>query len=314
MGNAGPSTAKQSGSGIAFALGLKWGHSGMQGWRASMEDAHFAIPSMPGEGWETHAGFGVLDGHGGADVAKFCASQLPHMIASHPSNDPPHAIIMSFYKMDEVLREMPTIDADGQGCTACCCLLNKDYIICGNAGDSRAVLCRGGKAVPLSEDHKPSDRREQNRISKAGGVVVSVGGGCPRVNGDLNLSRSLGDLRHKQDKSLNAAEQIITSTPDVRTFHRQPNDEFMLLACDGVWDVLSNEDAIGFIRERLPMTPNTNVSLSQILEELLDACLSPDLRSTGGIGGDNMTAVLVCFDNAEIKWGVRHITSLLGCS
>lgn len=287
----------------------------MQGWRASMEDAHFAIPGLPGQGWEGTAAFGVLDGHGGSDVAKFCANRLPQMIADQSSHDPSNALTAAFYKLDEVLRETPNIDAESQGCTAVVSCVSKEHIIVANAGDSRAVLCRGGKAVALSEDHKPSLAREKNRIARAGGVVLQIDGdrGGPRVMGDLNLSRSLGDLRHKQDTSLNAAQQIITSTPDIHTYARQPNDEFMILACDGVWDVLSNEDVVHFIRQRLPMTPNTNVSLSQILEDMLDACLSPDLNSTRGLGGDNMTAVLVTFDNDGMQWGMRHFFPFFGC-
>lgn len=280
-----------------------------------MEDAHFAVPSLAGQGWEGTAAFGVLDGHGGADVAKYCAGQLPLMIADQSSHDPQNALVAAFYKIDEELTKMTHIDSDGQGCTAVVCCVTKENIVVANAGDSRAVLCRGGRAVALSEDHKPSLARERSRIAKAGGQVIELAGdrGGPRVQGDLNLSRSLGDHRHKQDRSLNAAQQIITSTPDIKTFHRQPNDEFMVVACDGVWDVLSNDDVVTFIRQRLPLTPNTNVSLSQILEDMLDACLSPDLHRTQGLGGDNMTAVLVTFDNQGVEWGMRHMVSFLGC-
>lgn len=314
MGNSGPHTSKESGVGAASDLGLKWGHSGMQGWRASMEDAHFAIPTL--NGWGQTAAFGVLDGHGGADVSKYCARQLPEIIAAQSSRDPSTSLATAFYKLDDILAGQSSIDANSQGATACVTLVSKDRIIVANAGDSRAVLCRGGRAVALSEDHKPSLRREQNRIAAAGGMVTSPGPsdrGGPRVMGDLNLSRSLGDHRHKQDSSRNAAEQIITCTPDVTIYNRQPNDEFLLLACDGVWDVLSNEDAVSFIQQRLPLTPNTGVSLTQILEDMLDACLSPDLIRTQGLGGDNMTAVLVTFDNQGVNWGMRHITSFLGC-
>jgi len=316
MGNSGPHTSKSSGTGSALGNGLQWGFSGMQGWRASMEDAHFAIPALSGPGWEGTAAFGVLDGHGGADVAEYCASVLPQMIGAQPSSDPQNALLASFFKVDERMREIPGLNSDDQGCTAVVCCVTKEHIVVANAGDSRAVLCRGGRAVALSEDHKPSLRRERDRIVKAGGVVVDnpadLGG--PRVNGDLNLSRSLGDHRHKLDPSLNAAEQIITAKPDINTYYRQPNDEFMFLVWNGVWDVLSSEEAGSFIRERLgsDMRKDT-VSLSQIVEELLDACLSPDLRSTRGLGGDNMTAVLVVMDNQGHTWGVRHFVGALGC-
>jgi len=288
----------------------------MQGWRPTMEDAHFAVPNLGGQGWNGIAAFGVLDGHGGSDVAKFCAKEMPPLIANQNSQNIENALTMTFYRLDEVLEERTYLDAEHQGCTACVCLVSKDYLICANAGDSRAVLCRGGRAVPLSEDHKPSLAIEHRRITRAGGCVMTVEGdrGGPRVQGDLNLSRSLGDLRHKQNKSLNAAQQVITCTPDVRFFHRQPNDEFMLLACDGVWDVLSNEDAISFIRRRLTQKTADENALTKILEDLLDTCLSPDLHRTNGLGGDNMTAVLVIFNNQDIAWSVRHFIPFFGCA
>jgi len=280
-----------------------------------MEDAHFAAPDLGGNGWTGSAAFGVLDGHGGADVAKYCAGILPQVIAAQPSNDPHTALIASFLKVDELMKDERHLDYIGQGCTAVVCVINKDYMVVANAGDSRAVLSRGGRAIALSEDHKPHLRREQDRIHRAGGMVTesAADAGGPRVMGDLNLSRSLGDFRHKQDTTLTAAEQIITSKPDVATYYRQPNDEFLILACDGVWDVLSNDDAVSFVSQRLSHGAQTAVGLSQIVEEMLDACLSPDLRTTRGLGGDNMTAVLVTFNNKDIQWGVRHLVGALGC-
>lgn len=81
-----------------------------------------------------------------------------------------------------------------------------------NAGDSRAVLCRaGGITEALSFDHKPNQERERSRIVNAGGFVNQFG----RVNGNLNLSRSIGDLKYKQVPGIAPADQIITSEPDI---------------------------------------------------------------------------------------------------
>jgi serine/threonine protein phosphatase PrpC len=97
-----------------------------------------------------------------------------------------------------------------------------------------------GKAVALSMDHKPMNDEEKRRIEAAGGSV-SHAGGVPRVNGNLNLSRAIGDLKYKSNKELPPEAQIITAHPDVRVFELSSEDQFFLLACDGVWDVLSNE-------------------------------------------------------------------------
>ena len=101
----------------------------------------------------------------------------------------------------------------------------RDHVIyVANAGDSRAILSRKGKAVPLSEDHKPGLPGEQARISKAGGWVTPQG----RINGNLNLSRAIGDLKYKCDSSLSRAEQIITAEPDIEAVQLQKGDEFVV--------------------------------------------------------------------------------------
>jgi serine/threonine protein phosphatase PrpC len=115
------------------------------------------------------------------------------------------------------------------GCTANVMLMTPTAYIVANAGDSRSVLCREGKAIGLSEDHKPDSPIEEERIKKAGGVI-SMG----RVNGGLNLTRSFGDFDYKR-KPLPYDQQMITCKPDVREFERKKGDEFILLGCDGIW-------------------------------------------------------------------------------
>jgi len=187
------------------------------------------------------------------------------------------------------------------GCTAVVCCITEQEIAVANAGDSRAVLCRGGKAIPLSQDHKPNDLKEKKRIQAAGGYVELTGAGQYRVNGNLNLSRALGDLEYKKDRSRKPEEQIICATPDVLFFDRDTEaDEFVVICCDGVWDVKTNQQVVDFLRERLPK-PGDPVDLEDMklaLEQLLDSCVSPDLRKTNGLGGDNMTAVIVLLGSA----------------
>uniref|UniRef100_A0A158PB89 protein-serine/threonine phosphatase n=1 Tax=Angiostrongylus cantonensis TaxID=6313 RepID=A0A158PB89_ANGCA len=120
---------------------------------------------------------------------------------------------------------------EDSGTTACVCLMNKQRIIVANAGDSRAVLCRGGIAVDLSIDHKPEDDIEKTRIVNAGGYVNEDG----RVNGGLNLSRAFGDHSYKKNFDLPLRDQMITALPDVKVETLQPSDEFLVLACDGIW-------------------------------------------------------------------------------
>ncbi|CAE7592744.1 unnamed protein product [Symbiodinium natans] len=338
----GPVTQKTCSDGAGRLMA--WGSAEMQGWRESMEDAHLVLPSLREAvvsenckldvdlGWDRISLFGVMDGHGGFQVAKFCERHLPSAIAVRSSADPAAAMAQSFVEMDELLQEPEGLKelrrlsalaksarsrrqtAEGMGCTVVLSCVTPTSLIVANAGDSRAVLCRNGQALDLSQDHKPDLPNERARIESAGGWIE--GGSILRVNGDLSLSRAVGDLEYK-DRRLPPERQIVTASPDVRVVARQPQDEFMLLACDGVWDVLSSQAAVDFLRKELgdrnswaPRLASGQLRLSELLCRLLDQCLSPDLRLTDGLGGDNMTAVLVLF----LPMLVTAQSALAGCT
>lgn len=110
-------------------------------------------------------------------------------------------------------------------------LIAGDTIYCANAGDSRCVLSEGGKVVAMSEDHKPSCTLEEDRIKAAGGFVS-----MDRVNGNLNLSRALGDFVYKENTSLGVDKQMVLPIPEIRTHKITENTEFFIIACDGIWD------------------------------------------------------------------------------
>jgi len=191
---------------------------------------------------------------------------------------------------------------DQVGCTAVCVAVSKTHYVCANAGDSRAVLCRGGKALELSYDHKPNNDIERRRIEAAGAVIqettMKVGAGMKtiyRINGDLNLSRSLGDLRYKQRTDLRPEEHPVCSTPDILIQLRAPDDDFVVIACDGIWDVKTNEEVCAFILAGL----QKGMAIPSIIEDLMDDCITPDPKTTGGLGADNMTCVIVQFDKQE---------------
>jgi len=263
--------------------------------------------------------FGVLDGHGGEQVARFCERHLPTEIAgSRLGEDTTNSLVNAFHRMDELLvspdsqQELVAlsngastvwgqrqVQPENVGCTAVVCCVRPDTYIVANAGDSRAVLCRRGKAIDLSEDHKPNLPTERSRIEKAGGFITEKDVGLPspvyRVNGDLTCSRAIGDLRHKRNTSAAPQDQVVISTPDVRVVRREPGDEFAVLACDGIWDVLSSQQVIDLLRPQVAAIREGKMRASAVVEGLLDYCLTPDPAKTRGIGSDNMTVVLVTF-------------------
>lgn len=183
------------------------------------------------------------------------------------------------------------------GCTAVVALLRGNELFVANAGDSRCVVCRDGKAIEMSFDHKPEDTPERERIESAGGRVTPDG----RVNGGLNLSRAIGDHAYKTNKNLPLQEQMISPEPDIRTLLLDPTkDSYIVLACDGIWNSLTSQEVVDFVSERLDKLVSTDKGsddpttqqLQIICEELFEHCLAPDTMNDG-TGMDNMTTVIV---------------------
>lgn len=125
------------------------------------------------------------------------------------------------------------------GCTATGILITKNKIYCANIGDSRTVLSKNMSAIDLSIDHKPDQITERRRIYKADSFVQ-----YGRVNGTLSLSRALGDFNFKNNVDLAEKDQAVTAFPDVKITSRDPECEFIILACDGFWDCISSEKAV----------------------------------------------------------------------
>lgn len=133
------------------------------------------------------------------------------------------------------------------GSTGNIVLIRDGVLYCGNAGDSRAVCSCMGVADALSSDHKPTLRGEKERIQAAGGWVDAN-----RVNGNLALSRAFGDFVFKRNPVQNAENQIVSANPEVSVRRlKEDEDEFIVLCCDGIWDVMTNQEVISFVRLRL---------------------------------------------------------------
>jgi len=170
----------------------------------------------------------------------------------------------------------------GSGATAVCALITNTEIIVANVGDSRCVLSQSKNAIDLSRDHKPELTSERTRIHSAGGFIING-----RVGGDLNLCRAIGDLTYKQNHLIPPEQQMITADPELQYHIRSPSDEFLIIACDGVWDVKKSQEAVDYVHKKL----SDGLELSKICENLLDDCLAPS--SISGLGTDNMTVVIV---------------------
>ncbi|XP_063713545.1 probable protein phosphatase 2C T23F11.1 [Symsagittifera roscoffensis] len=269
---------------------LRCGCSSMQGWRITMEDAHTVELRLGGD--ENVNFFAVFDGHGGRRISDYASRNLHlRLINNHKYQKGAieDSLRQSFMQLDDEMHNSEDLMHDLAGTTAIAILIKSGKMYCANVGDSRAVISYAGHAVPISRDHKPNDADEQRRILAGGGWVE-----FNRVNGNLALSRAFGDFNYKRNKSRRPEDQIVTAYPELSVTALAPEIEFLVIACDGIWDVLTNSEVIDFCRRRIAK----QMEPAQICEELMDQCLAPD-RFMGGLGCDNMTVQLVCFLNDE---------------
>lgn len=251
-----------------------------------MEDAHTQILSLEND--KNASFFAVFDGHGGAKVAEYAGMHLHDKVVSDPEYEEgrvEEAIKKAFLKIDDDMLNDEEMKDELSGTTAICVLIKDKKLYCGNVGDSRAITSVSGRVERLSYDHKPNNEAETKRIIGAGGWVH-----LNRVNGNLALSRALGDFMFKRNENKSAEEQIVTALPDVEIKNITRDHEFLIIACDGIWDVLSNEEVVEFIRNRIAQMIPPEI----ICEELMTRCLAPDCQM-GGLGCDNMTVILICF-------------------
>lgn len=274
---------------------VAYGLSCMQGWRVSMEDSHSTILNLNSlvEGGSAdkdqlqNAFFGVYDGHGGEKVAIFTGENLPKILAKNENylkGNYIQSLIDAFLASDVAILNDEELSKDPSGCAATSTLITPTAIYCANAGDSRSILSIDGVVKPLSFDHKPTNEGEKNRIVNAGGFV-DMG----RVNGNLALSRGIGDFEFKDAKNLPAEEQAVTALPDVLEHKLDTSsDEFVVLACDGIWDCLTSQQVVDFVRRYV----KENKSLIEISELMMNTCLAPTSGGSG-IGCDNMSVCIV---------------------
>ncbi|UJR34353.1 hypothetical protein I4U23_021757 [Adineta vaga] len=268
-----PETKKELLHGQSFAFG------GMQGWRKSNEDFHRHLVPIDNHHWKLWSYFAIFDGHNGTDTAKNAANLLDkHLIDAlngiskgKSSDDLIHSSQFDLYQLTQIVKhtflqldkELVSLVRDQSGSVCIATLIGPEHIYLINLGDSRAIIIsKDGKVLEYTKDHKPNVRKEKERILKAGGHVTQMLGDVARVEDQLAVSRALGD--YSIDKHL------IPASPDIIQFERNSKStaNFLILACDGVWDVMSNEQVASFVIQRI-----SNTSLENIASQLLDHCL-----------------------------------------
>ncbi|KAL7675989.1 hypothetical protein ACOME3_002248 [Neoechinorhynchus agilis] len=283
----------------------------MQGWRTEMEDARIAS-------WDktyvtsngppfTYSFFAILDGHAGSSVSKYASdhfvdeleNQVDQLGADRSSDGIMKALRNAIYALDEKIRDLPLppVPPGGNpnergGSTFVGCLLTRKLMYFINLGDSRGFLVRNGSVFFSTIDHKPVDDDEKRRIVAAGGQVI-----LQRVNGSLAVSRALGDFDYKEDRQMEPRCQMVSSEADIKVIERRTGeDELVILACDGIFDVASNEAVMTFVVDGISNCPPNSEChvLRDTLHNLLDKCLNEGSR-------DNMSVLAIVFPTAFSK-------------
>ncbi|CAK7346864.1 unnamed protein product [Dovyalis caffra] len=217
--------------------------------------------------------FGVFDGHGGARTAEYLKNNLFKNLSSHPDfiRDTKTAIVEAFKQTDADYLHEDKVHHKDAGSTASTAVLLGDRLLVANVGDSRVVACRAGSAIPLSIDHKPDRSDERQRIEEAGGFIIWAG--TWRVGGVLAVSRAFGDKLLKP---------YVVAEPEIQE-EEIDGVEFIIVASDGLWNVLSNKDAVALVQD----ITDAEAASRKLIQEAYARGSS-----------DNITCVVVRFDNS----------------
>eukprot|EP00292_Cryptomonas_paramecium_P009031 CAMPEP_0113725206 /NCGR_PEP_ID=MMETSP0038_2-20120614/39589_1 /TAXON_ID=2898 /ORGANISM="Cryptomonas paramecium" /LENGTH=252 /DNA_ID=CAMNT_0000655359 /DNA_START=38 /DNA_END=793 /DNA_ORIENTATION=+ /assembly_acc=CAM_ASM_000170 len=222
---------------------VSFGFSMAQGRRPYMEDVVFASTNFLSDGKTCF--FGVFDGHAGKRAALWARDNLPKNLHQEIENcrAVEEALTRAFLRTDGEFLDKAAREGLSDGCTVTTAFLSGIELYVANAGDSRTIICRGTNAVPMSLDHKPDRPSERRRIIQAGGHVTVIG--CARVNGVLATSRGFGDRELKR---------YVSAEPEIQHRTLEKGDDFLVLASDGLWDVMTNSDvAVLLARESRDM-------------------------------------------------------------
>ncbi|KAJ9552950.1 hypothetical protein OSB04_016995 [Centaurea solstitialis] len=212
---------------------LSCGYSSFRGKRVSMED-FYDVKTCKING-QTVCLFGIFDGHGGSRAAEYLKENLFKNLMNHPEflTNTRVAISETYQQTDSDFLESGKDTFRDDGSTASTAVLVGNHLYVANVGDSRTVISKAGKAIALSDDHKPNRSDERKRIESAGGVVMWAG--TWRVGGVLAMSRAFGNRMLKQ---------FVVAEPEIQEQELDEEFELLVLASDGLWDVVPNEDAV----------------------------------------------------------------------
>lgn len=238
-------------------------------YRQSMEDIGVMLPDFIPE--KKYSLFGIFDGHGGNDVVKYIKNRLPEIIKANITKNNNYDSIennltSSFHKIDE---ELKFYDSEHTGSTATILLFQDNIVYCANVGDSTAFIVYDNFIKKISIDHKCTDPKEEERILLSGGKITKN-----RVMGQLVLSRCLGDLYCKK--------YGVSNIPDISVNKLEGNVKYVVVASDGVWDVVKENELLQLSKNRK--------NAEGFCKDLVKLAIDKDTK-------DNVSCIVISFDS-----------------
>ncbi|VFQ59564.1 unnamed protein product [Cuscuta campestris] len=284
---------------LEFVPSIRSGSFSDIGPRRYMEDEHVRIDNLP-----AHLGslftlpnpsafYGIFDGHGGAEAAAYVRKNAirfffkdAHFPQTCDNIDDPVFLgeLESCLRRGFLLADLALADersvSTSSGTTALTALVLGRLLMVANVGDCRAVLSRKGEAFDMSQDHRPNCSGERRRV-EALGAFVDDG----YLNGVLSVTRALGDWDMKLPRG---SPSPLTAEPELKQILLTEDDEFLIIGCDGIWDVMSSQQAVSLVRRGLRRHDDPEQCAKDLVTEALR------LKTF-----DNLTVIVVCFASLE---------------
>ncbi|OIV99877.1 hypothetical protein TanjilG_26215 [Lupinus angustifolius] len=273
---------------MSFVPVLRSGEWSDIGGRPYMEDTHICIGDLAKKFdydtlcEETVSFYGVFDGHGGKAAAQFVRDHLPRVIVENADFpfELEKVVKKSFIETDAEFAKTCSIESSlSSGTTALTAIIFGRSLLVANAGDCRAVLCRNGRAIEMSKDHRPYCIKERKRIESLGGFVDDG-----YLNGLLGVTRALGNWHLEGMKEKSGRGGPLIAEPELKLVTLTKEDELLIIGSDGIWDVFRSQNAVDFARRRL----QEHNDVKQCCKEIVDEAMKRGAT-------DNLTVVMVCF-------------------
>ncbi|CAL1398746.1 unnamed protein product [Linum trigynum] len=283
--------------GLQFVPSIRSGSFADIGPRRYMEDEHIRVDDLSTQLGslftfpKPSAFYGVFDGHGGPEAAAYIRKNVMRFFfedVNFPQRSEVDTIFLeeaenslrkAFLLADLALAEEGGVSSSS-GTTAIAAFIFERLLLVANAGDCRAVLCRKGEAIDMSQDHRPIYPSEKRRVEQLGGYIDDG-----YLNGVLSVSRALGDWDMKLPCG---SRSPLISEPEFRQVVLTEEDEFLVIGCDGIWDVMSSQHAVSLVRRGLRRHDDPEQCAKDLVMEAFR-------RNTF----DNLTAIIVCFSSPD---------------